>query len=157
MNSDAELTADPLQRAWLLGIAAVGPLFIAVGLGAAAFDPEGDTAPWVLAIFALPFLVSGAIVTTFAGILLARSDLFHWAARHPPVVAAIVAVALLLVLPAFLDARSGTENVSLVLLVLAATELSIALTWLAAVRVGLGIAATVALGAARLVAAAGAG
>ena len=150
---DDEAGRDPLLRAWLLGVAAVGPLFVAVGLGALAFDPEADTAPIFLAAFALPFLASGATVTAFAGVLLSRSGLFHWAMRHRPVAPAIVVAALVLVLPVFLDAGSGTDNLSLVLLVLAATELSIALTWLAAMRVGFAIAATVALGAALLVAA----
>jgi hypothetical protein len=150
---DDELTSDPLVRVWLLGVAAVGPLFIGIGLGALAFDPEGDTAPLVLAILALPFLVSGAIVTTFAGLLLARSELFRWATRRRPVAPAIVVAALLLVVPPFLDAGSGTDDVSLPLLILSATELSIALTWLAAMRVALGIGATVVLGLALLVAA----
>ena len=150
---DGEAASDPLLHAWLLGIAAVAPLFIAVGAGALAFDPEGDTAPVFLAILALPFLVAGAIVTTFAGILLSRSELFRWAARHSPVIPAIVTAALALVSPAFLDAASGTDDVSLVLLILSATELSIALTWLAAVRIGFGIAATVVLGVALVIAA----
>ncbi len=154
-RADDELTSDPLLRAWLLGIAAVGPLFIAVGAGSLALNPEGDTAPVFLAIIGLPFLVSGAIVTTFAGILLSRSELFRWAMRHRPVAPAIVAAALLLVLPAFLDAVSGTDDVSFVVLVLAAVELSIALTWLAAMGVGFALAATVALGVALLVAAGG--
>jgi hypothetical protein len=150
---DDELTSDPLLRAWLLGVAAVGPLFIAIGAGALALDPEGDTAPIVLAVMALPFLVSGAIVTTFAGLLLARSELYRWVASHRPLLPAIVAAALLLVPAPFLDAASGTDDVSLLLLILSATELSIALTWLAAARVALGLAATVALGVALLVAA----
>jgi hypothetical protein len=153
---DDEPSVDPLLRAWLLGIAAVGPLFIAVAAGALALDPEGDTAPVVLAVIGLPFLVSGAIVTTFAGTLLSRSALYDWAARHRPVVPTIVVAASLLVLPPFLDAGSGTDDVSFPLLVLGATELSIALTWLAAVRIGFGIAATVAAGTAMLVAAIGA-
>jgi hypothetical protein len=155
-GDEAGRAGDPLLRAWLLGVAAVGPLFIAVGCGALALDPEGDTAPLFLAALALPFLACGAIVTVFAGLLLARSALYRWATRRR-LVPAIVVAAFALVLPPFLDASSGTDDVALVLLVLSATELSIALTWLAAVRVAFGVAATVATGLAMLVAAGGAG
>jgi hypothetical protein len=154
---DSDSAGDPLLRAWLLGVAAVGPLFIGVGAGALALDPEGDTAPVFVAILGLPFLVCGAIVTVFAGLLLARSSLYRWAAARRPLIPAIVVAALLLVVPPFLDASSGTDNVSLPLLVLAGTELSIALTWLAAVRVGFAIAATVAISGASLIAAGAAG
>ena len=117
-------------------MAAVAPLFVAMLLSTYAVDPEADTAPVQLVAFALPFFVSGAIVTWFGGTLLARSALYRWARRHPGVAPAIVAAALVLVLPAFLDAASGTDDISMVLRLLAATELSIALTWLAALRVG---------------------
>jgi hypothetical protein len=156
-NGDSGLAGEPLLRAWLLGIAAVGPFFIAVGAGALSLDPEGDTAPLVLAVLALPFLACGAIVTAFAGLLLAHSALYRWATRHRAVVPAIVVAAFVLVLPPFLDASTGVDDVSLVLLLLSATELSIALTWLAATRMALAIGATVAIGAAMLVAAGSAG
>ena len=84
--------ADPLWRAWLLGIGAVAPLFIALGLALSAVAEAGDTAPWSLAVMGLPFLASGAIVTSFAGMLLARSELYRWARSHPPAIPAIVGV-----------------------------------------------------------------
>jgi hypothetical protein len=139
--------------AWALGVAAVAPFFIAVWLATYALDPEADTAPTQLAGMALPFYASGVVVTTVAGTLLARSKLFRWVEARPPLAPAIVAAAVILVLPAFLDAASGTDEISWVLRLLAATELSIALTWLAALRVGLSIAASVALGLALFVAA----
>ena len=147
------MTDRELLLAWTLGVAAVAPFFIAVALGTFALDPETDTAPMVLAVFALPFFASGAVVTGFAGRLLARSGLYRWATAHPPVAPAIVVAALILVLPPFLDAASGTDDISMLLRLLAATELSIALTWLAAMRVGLAVGATLALAAALLVAA----
>jgi hypothetical protein len=141
-----------LVSAWALGVAAVAPFFVAVGIGTYALDPDADTAPAQLVAFALVFFASGAVVTTFAGTLLARSELYRWARAQPIVVPAIVGAALALVLPAFL-AADEPGGVSLRLLVLASVELSIALTWLAAVRPSLALGATVVLTLALLIAA----
>jgi hypothetical protein len=145
-------SADPLWRAWLLGIAAVAPLFIGLWLGVSAVVEAGDTAPWFLAVMGLPFLASGAIVTSFAGVLLARSRLYRWAQSHPPAIPAIVGVALLLVLTPFLEAASGDDRASFAWVTLGATELSIALTWLAAVRVTLAAGVAAVLGVVLLLA-----
>jgi hypothetical protein len=135
--------------AWVLGAAAVAPFFVAVATGTYALDLNADTAPWMLALFAIAFFASGAIVTTFAGTLFARTGLYRWARERPPVVAVVVAGALALVLPAFL-AADEPGGVSLGLLLLASVELAIGLTWLAAVRTSLAVAAAFALSLALL-------
>ena len=144
-----------LVPAWILGAAAVAPFFVAVALGTYALDPEADTAPLFLAALALVFFGSGAIVTTFAGTLLARSGLYRWARARPALVAALIVAALALALPAFLTADEP-GGVSLGLLLLSSVELSIALTWLAAVRTSLAVGAVMGLSLALLVAAGGA-
>ena len=144
--------AGPLITAIALGAAAVAPLFVAVAIGTYALDPDADTSPSFLALVAVAFFASGAIVTTFAGTLLARTGLFRCARGYPPLVAGIVAAALVLVLPAFLTA-DNPGGVSLGLLFLAPVELSIALTWLAAVRTWAAVGVTLGLSLVLLVAA----
>jgi hypothetical protein len=136
----------------VLLVVAVGPLLIALGLADRALDPDRyrDTTSIFYASAALPFLVCGAIVATFAGVQLRDGGLFRWATRHPPVAPAVVVAALVLVVPAFRDAGSYIDDMSPAR-VLAAAALSVALTWAAAMRVGLAFAATAVLGAVLLV------
>ena len=139
--------------AGLLIVVAMGPLFIALGLADLALDTdrEGDTPAIAFAFFALPFLVAGAIVAVLAGLRLHRSELFRRATRYPPVAPAIVVAALLLVIPAFLDSGSLIDDTSPAR-VLAATALSIALAWAAALRVRFAVTTTAVLGVVLLVA-----
>ena len=141
-----------LVAAWALGVAAVAPFFVAVAVATYALDPDADTAPLLLATFAVAFFASGAIVTTFAGTLLAQSDLYRWVRARPGLAPGLVGAAFVLALPAFLTADEP-GGVALGWLLLSSVELSIALTWLAAVRTSLAVGAVMALSLVLLVAA----
>ena len=143
--------------------AGTGLLFVmAVWAAASAvIHPSEDSGPFWPALFAVLLFVPGLLLALAAGLALRRTPLYDWVVSRSPLLWAIVAIALLLVLPAFLvesspdfPGESGDPRFGPVLL--AGIELSIALTWLMAREVWLGFATGMLLLVALLAAAAAA-
>jgi hypothetical protein len=151
-----------LALAFLYGAGAVLPLLVTAQLGAAALGDPYDTDPLFGAVLGLLAFAPGVLLTLAAGLALRRTPLYAWVTRQPALLWALVALALLLVFPAFVDtatrepdpnAANGTTEPSFPLVGLAAIELSIALTWLMARGAVLGIGAATLLAVALLAAA----
>jgi hypothetical protein len=135
-----------LASALVFGAAAVPPFWATCAMGVDALDPRGDTAPAALTVLAVIFFAPGAALTWTAASALKRSGLYRWVTKRADLAYLLVAIALMLVIPAFVRAATvgpGDSSgwLDLALVGLAGIELSIGLTWLIAWKRRAGAAA----------------